>query len=248
MNAAEHRRAGEAGFTIIEIVVAIGLVGLVLALSATAHRVISGAGLWGARTVDRLDMTSRSLAAMRRDLQRIERAVGQTGAARDRFVFVGDKQAVSFVVIEPPYPTEAGAYQVSYRVRRTKEGAQLLRARRLYDPDRRPSGRDDDTASDDAVVVVEGPYAMTFSYLDRQGDRSKWGDRWSQPRRLPALIRFEAKSQAAGVPNLPVLIVQPRIDAEIACLNEGARLCTPRTGGVLSDLKAATATEAKAPK
>lgn len=218
--------AREAGFTLVEMVIALALTSLVLVLALQAHRIMAGWSSWGAQSLDRLDMTARGLGALRRDLQRAERATIPDGQ-RDRFLFEGERRSVSFVVIEPSYPTEAGSYLIRYDIRKFKGGTQLTRSREPLEQLPARSRAQRATSTEEPVVVVEGPYDMTFAYFERGKDRAKWVDKWQQSLLMPEFVRFEARSTASNVPNLPVVLARPRIDAENACLDTAPRLCTP---------------------
>lgn len=220
----------QSGFTLIEVLVAVAIVAMMLGTIGTALRLMSDAASRGSRDVDRLDMVSRGLAAIRQDIARMERVVAME-RKEARFVFEGAASHMSFVVIEPSYPSDPGSYIVSYSVRKYGGGAQFVRARDIYDPDKRTKrGVRDDAAE---VVVLEGPYRFELSFLTQVGPRQQWSPRWNQPGQLPPLIRLEMTSTDPRVPSVPPLIVRPRIDAETTCLAGANQPCTPRTGQLI---------------
>ena len=222
----------QSGFTLIEVLVAVAIVATMLGTVGTALRLMSDASGRGSRDVDRLDMVSRGLAAVRQDIARIERvvAVDRKGV---RFAFEGERNQMSFVVVEPGYPSDPGSYTVTYSVRKYGGGAQLVRARDIYDPGRRARrGVRDDAAE---VVVLEGPYRFELSYLTQAGPRQQWSPRWNEPLRMPLLIRLEMTSTDPRVPSLPPLVTRLRVDAEATCLAGANRTCTPRTGQLTGD-------------
>ena len=172
----------EAGFTLVETLVALAVLALLLGTLATTLNVMGNAMRRGSRDIDRVDMIARGLAAVRRDMMRMERVVARDKTGT-RFVFSGTRQSVSFVVVEPNYPAEPGSYQISYDVRGSGAAAELVRTRDAYEPDRAPAKGKRDESSD--VVVLEGPYRFAFSFLERDGTRVRWVERWSNRRRLP---------------------------------------------------------------
>ncbi len=230
-------RSNEAGFTLVELLVGIALMATVMGLCVSMYSAISGRSRWGGAQASRLDMTSRGLAALRHDLQRVQRVVVRA-KDKDQFFFTGKRSEVSFAVFDPAYPTEAGTFVVTYLLRKQGGFAQVIRTRTTYDlADERGRRSTRARQTEEDVVVLEGPYDFTFTYLERQGDKSTWVDTWTQTTRLPDLVRFAAKATQAGVPNMPVLIVEPRINGEFTCVMPQIGLCTPQTAGTLVDRK-----------
>ena len=108
-------RKGERGFTLIELLVSLTILSMILGLLAGSLAVI--AKNWDANTkrIDTLDMVSRAADILRRDVAGLQRVV--SSGRVPRFVFTGSADALAFVTFEPPYPSKAGAYFVSYSVR-----------------------------------------------------------------------------------------------------------------------------------
>jgi prepilin-type N-terminal cleavage/methylation domain-containing protein len=230
-----------AGFTLIEMLVAVALMSSVIALAMSLYTAISGTSRLGGAQASRMDMAARGLGALRHDVQRLQRVV-EREKDKDQFVFTGKRGEISFPIVDPAYPTEAGSYVVTYKIRGQKQLSQLVRQRTPYDvvgdTARRQSSRQR-RQSEEEVVVMEGPYEFTFSYLERVDDKVRWVDNWTQATRLPSLVRFAAKSTESGRPNLPVMIVEPRINGEFTCLMPQIGLCSPQTGGAIVARKGA---------
>ena len=218
----------QSGVTLVEIVVALAVVALTLGIAAGGLRLLGRSGERGAEVIARHDVLSRGLDVLRRDIERLERVVWKRGEAPE-LVFLGDAGRLTFVAVEPAFPTEAGPYFLVYSIQQRRDGAVLMRGRAPYQtsvPDLRR------LAGADAVAVIEGPYRLRFQYLERTAGRQRWVPQWSDPLRLPELIGLEVAGLAEGGAVLPPLVFRPRADLERTCLKEEGSGCTAGSGGV----------------
>lgn len=223
-----HRQAG---FTLIEIVVALSMLAVILALATTGLQVLGRSAGLGARTIDRNEMLARGLDVVRVDLERIERVVKVVGEGA-QFDFTGDAGRIETVVLEPPYPGDGGLFRLGYGVVREGGTTRLVRTRVPFRDDGVPSAPSGEA---DIVTVLEGTFETRFSFLERSGDQTRWVTRWVDARRLPALIRLELVGTVGGRALSPPVIVRPRVDAEVGCVSAKAGRCSARNGGALPD-------------
>jgi prepilin-type N-terminal cleavage/methylation domain-containing protein len=225
---------GQSGVTLIEIVVALVVVGLTLGIAAGGLRVLGRSGERGAAIVARHDVLSRGLDVLRRDIERLERVVWKR-TEMPEMAFHGDASRLTFVAVEPSFPTEAGPYFLIYTVQQRRDGAALMRERAPYQasvPDlRRITGGD-------AVAVIEGPYRMRFLYLERKEARQRWVQQWADPQSLPELISLEMSGLSERSTPMPPLVFRPRVDAERSCVKEDSSACL--AGGSVAASEAGT--------
>jgi general secretion pathway protein J len=219
----------EAGFTLIELLVSLTILAVILGLASAALRVI--AKDWEANTarIETLDMVARAGDILRRDVAGLQRIVAGSGQAAG-YVFHGTEMNLSFVTLEPPYPSAAGAYFVDYSVVPNGPGADLIRARARY---QREDGTFPGATPANRVPLVQGRYRYHFSYADKTSKAAEWRPTWSNPTRLPTLIRLQLFDLAHDTPLAPPFVVAVKADAELSCLDEKANLCSARTGGDL---------------
>lgn len=243
---ASNRSAKQAGFTLVELLVSILLMGLVLAgLGAGLSTVARGWDRHSSHLANQ-DMLLRAQSQLIRDIGSIERiswtttaALGQiqtqagttqsdaaedaendNGGASDRtprFVFEGKPDRVRFVAIEPPRPSRPGPYILSYGA---SAGGELERSRVRFHPDI----KDLETLTfKDPVTLVSGPYRYRFSYgeqfsaEDGISNAWRWFPAWPHTDKLPSLIKLEVRNARSGTLALAPIVVRPRIDAEPAC-------------------------------
>jgi prepilin-type N-terminal cleavage/methylation domain-containing protein len=216
------RGGRQSGVTLIEIVVALALVGLTLGIAAGGLRLLGRSGARGAEVIARHDGLSRGLDVLRHDIERLERVVWKRGETAE-VVFHGDAARLAFVAVEPAFPTEAGPYFLIYSIQQRPDGAELTRTRAPYQasvPDLRR------LAGGDAVAVVEGRYRLRFLYLERKDGRQRWVPQWTDAQRLPELISLEVSGLTEGAAPLPPLVFHPRADAERSCLKDDSGACS----------------------
>jgi general secretion pathway protein J len=221
--------AREGGFTLIELLVSLTILSVILGLLSGGLRVISKNWDVNAARIERLDMVARAADILRRDAAGMQRLVAMRDGGGPRYVFSGSQNQLEFVTLEPPYPSAAGPYFVSYSVAPNGPEADLIRARAPYRqgletfPGATPANR---------VPLVEGPYRYRFAYAEKSAGASAWRTSWSNPTRLPDLIRLQILD-ARNVPVAASLVVALRADAELGCLAEKAEVCSAKSGGAL---------------
>jgi prepilin-type N-terminal cleavage/methylation domain-containing protein len=231
MTAPRHRPGGcgEAGFSLIEVLAAVTITAVMIGLATQALQLMAGGAARGARQADRLEEAARAMAVVRQDLQRLQRAVTLVSEDEPRFVFEGGRSSMSFVVVDPAWPTGSGSYLVTYEIVGSAAKAALTRSRVPYPEEKSRTARRSSEA-EEKINVLEGPFKLELLYLQRQGGRDDWLPEWKDRMALPHMIRIEATSTVAGVASLPTLVVRPRIEMETACLYGGQGRCSAGSG------------------
>ncbi len=219
----------EDGFTIIELLVSLTILGVTLGLLAGGLSVLSHSWEAHAERIETLDMVSRAADILRRDVSGLQRVVAVRRES-PRYLFKGTQDNLSFVTLEPPYPSAAGPYYVSYSVIPNGPNVDLIRARARYQrglmafPGATPANR---------VPLLQGPYRYVFDYADKSSGTGVWRNSWPYSTRLPDLIRLQIVNAKGKTPVAPPLVVAVRADAELSCLAEKAKVCSAKSGGEL---------------
>jgi len=229
------------GFTLIELLVSLAVLAAILGLLAGGLRVISQNWDANARRIETLDMISRAADILRRDAAGMQRlvAVGDRQAP-PHYVFAGSVDHISFVTLEPPYPTASGPYFVNYSIASNGANIELVRARTIYRagmqsfPGATPANR---------VALVQGPYRYAFSFAEKAEESSRWVSDWPSPTRLPDLIRLQVVDARTHAPVGPSVVVAIRADAELGCLANKSGACSANSRGALSEGASKSATE-----
>jgi general secretion pathway protein J len=227
------------GFTLVELLVGMSVVAITLALAGAGLRVVSRDWDRNARRIDNQDMLARTFDLLQRDAAAAQRVVA-TLSDKSWFVFSGQPGSVSFVVLEPPYPTPSGAYFVNYAFGERNGAAELIRARAPFSqnmmrfPGATPANR---------VVLMSGNFQYSFSYGQlTAGGRTVWHGAWTYEDRLPDLIQLLIADGDTGEAVAPPIIVRLRADAELECVGVVGANCTVKTGGQLQSPAGRSAT------
>jgi len=198
--------SAEAGFGLIEAILALAIAGMVLA----AVTEIAG------RTLTSWDRGLASVAAV----ERTDVAIGRIGAdlatllpvslptADDPSVlFAGDERGLAFTAVTPLDRTNDGIAIVEIGVEGSGDGAVLVRRLRR--------GRDVPLRDGDRVVLLSGALDFGFSYRDQSGQRSA---RWAKPGEVPRGVIVTLKSERGGG-GLPVEVMLPiPVAVSVSCL------------------------------
>jgi general secretion pathway protein J len=224
----------QSGVTLLEVLVALAVVALAMAIAGSGLRLLGRSGDRGAAVIARHETLSRGIGVLRRDIERLERAVRKRGDNAE-FVFRGDQGRLTFVVVEPPFPAEAGPHLVVYSIAQQGDDVLLTRERAPFEAS---TAELEGPPMRDSVAVIEGRYRLRFVYLGRNVGGGRWLSQWSDPYSLPDLIGLEVSDlDARSGAVMPPIVFRPRLDAERSCAkDEGGGSCTiGKRGSLASD-------------
>lgn len=199
MAAVRGAHRGQAGFTLLELVVAITLMGLVLVMLYSGLRVgLSGwdSGEARAEATNRLRLVEEFL---RRQLaQSME--VYQINDRQERVVaFTGRADRIEFVAPMLAQLGQGGLYRVWIE---TDDGRLWIRWR-PYLPADPNAGEERETA------LLEGVSGIEWAYFGAERDddpRTEWRSDWASPTRRPLLVRLNLTLQDQPWPDLVVAL------------------------------------------
>jgi general secretion pathway protein J len=208
-----QERSRIAGFTLVEMLVATLLMGIVLASLATI-------------TAQWLPNWNRGFVRVQRAQLlaiAVERLVADIAAAEfvtphrqtDRPLFVGTDSSVILVRTSLGPNTRAGLDIVRISEMAGDRGTLLVRSRTGFAPG---NGSPDQLNFDDPVVLLRSPYRVSFAYAGKDG---MWKDSWRDASALPSAVRLTVRD-TAGERTLPistVAVVHASLPAECASAN-----------------------------
>ena len=205
---ATAQRAAD-GFTLLELLVAMTLVGLILALLLGGLRL--GSRVWerSAAEVERRIQLQLVQDLLRRQLEQAKAGKGEEAAREPRPGLRGSADAMSFISSEPAQQLAGGLYLVSLQLEETS--GNLVATWRDWPPHVQGVA---EALAVSQRVLLRGVHRMVISYLGRESEdaTSSWRNHWKKSESLPALIRIELEQRGAREDLWPIFLVAPRID------------------------------------
>lgn len=211
-----HARRGDLkGFTLLELLISITLLGFILVLLFGGLRL--GIRSWDAvqQRVDNLNSVRSVENFLRQEMEAIA-PYRWKGAPGQRLAFLGQRDKMSFVAQLPGRIGVGGLYLVNLELEQSSKGRRLLWR---YVPV--TSQMTDFSPLDQASELVLANTELNtvediwFTYFgpDGAGGSLLWQDRWESSSSLPSLIRIQVKF--AGDGEWPEFVVAPRLSSEL---------------------------------
>ena len=220
-------RARQGGFTLIELVIALALLGVMVLF------MYSGLA-FGLRGWDAADINGRRTADRRIAENFLRREVAELFPMRWkdpmtlRLAFEGKPDLLRFVSVRPAGISVTGLSLVGVSV----EPDNAKRTRNLVMRRASPGDEQKDfgpLAQGEATILFDDIESVTFEYFGSENDFSdpKWVDNWEWPGRIPQLIRIRVRNPDGSY--LPEMIVRMMLSEEAGCLeSQFQRVCRPR--------------------
>lgn len=202
------------GFTLLELLIGLSLLGLMLVLLFGGLRL--GFRSWDAGE-ERFESSSQLGVAqgfLRRQLSQIYPLRWKAAPERP-IAFVGESRAVRFAGQLSSQFGLAGVHLIVLEQGDGEEGPELIMRWR------RPSRDMQDFSAlqeEDKAVLVKHVKDVAFAYYGAENDQTEpaWRDEWTFDQRLPSLIRLRLTLD--GDQPWPDIIVAPMVSTEAACV------------------------------
>jgi general secretion pathway protein J len=217
MNALARRAlAGEAGFTLIEVLVATLLMTVILAALATVTAQWLPNWNRGMTRVQRAERLALGLDRIVADLSVAEMMPINADAKAP--LFEGSELAVTFVRTAVGPNTRPGLEIIRLAEKADSQGLAMVRERAPF----APMPRDAQIRFADQVVLIRPPFRVTFSYA---GPDQVWQPNWRGQMQLPDRVRIGVRDGATG----QVLAVSSAAIVQVSAWAECARAKNPAT-------------------
>jgi general secretion pathway protein J len=211
---ARARRAGEAGFTLIEVLMATLLMTVILSALATVTAQWLPNWNRGMARVQRAERLAIGLERIAADLS-VAEMMPINGDARVP-LFEGAELSVTFVRTAVGPNTQPGLEIIRLIEKADDQGLALVRERAPFTP----MPPDAQIRFADQVVLIRSPFRVSFSYA---GADQVWQKEWRGQKKLPDMIRFSVRDIATG----QVLAVTSATNVHVNAPPECARAKSP---------------------
>jgi general secretion pathway protein J len=196
------------GFTMLELLIAISLLGFILALLFGGMQL--GARSWDAGELRSGNNTHLALLQgfLRRELNQIAPFRWKKKNVNQEFAFAGESGKLSFVAPVAVRLGPGGLHLVRLELVQDRDGSQFVMRQILPDSDTADFAALD---SAEKIVLAEQVESVSFAYFGAESKDAEpqWTDRWDNLKRMPYLIRIRVKfSNGRDWPDLvaPLLI------------------------------------------
>ena len=212
MTPPRRRRSAQRGFTLLETIVALTLLGLMLAVLTGSIRFAGQSRDAAASRIDGVDNMRIAQDFLRQTLAQAHPKRWLKGIGRP-FVFRGERDELSMAAPLTARVGVGGLFLLNFALVDAGQGKgkNLVMARTFPEPDAQEMP---DFSSADTTVLAENLAELEFAYLGRDDDASDptWRDDWRVSTRMPEAVRVRIRpAHGAAWPELVVpLRVVPR--------------------------------------
>ena len=204
------RRA--AGFTLIEVMLAISLVALIMAMAYGGFRASIRATTSGEQLIEetnRLRVTHQFVRTQLSQARSLIIEQDEEDIEAPQIRFEGEGQRVRFVAPMPGYLSYGGPYVQQFSLERGRDGIDLVFHFALlngYLPG--------DIEDSDGVLLLEGLRDGGFFFLDLDEEDQEpfWADFWEDPERLPLAVGLNLDMNRDNGLAWPELVTPVRVD------------------------------------
>ncbi len=198
------------GFTLLEILVAMTLLGVIMVMAYGGLRAGTRASIKGEQVVNQTNQMRVAQGFIRSQIRRAMPLMIEVDDDEQMIVFEGDAQEMRFVAPMPGYLGTGGPHIQTLSFDGGNNPDLIFDHQMLsYEDD----VQDDDER--DPVLLLDHIERGKFSYLglDEEGEIGEWEDEWEDHSTIPLLVKIEIEMDESHRLDWPELIISPLIDS-----------------------------------
>ena len=224
----QNHTRGQGGFTLLELLVAMTLLGIIMMLLFGGLRL-------GTRAWESGDERSEELARLevvhgfiRRQLSQAFPLVVSLGRAERRISFVGRPDTLEFAALMPAHLGAGGFHRLVFTVVGDGADKRLVVRRRPFQSAIEDAVEPPDAEDETESVLLERISSAAFSYYGATDADAEpeWRDRWEEAPSPPLLVRLDVTFPEGDRRYWPELVVRPRTGS----LTAPAARAAPQSG------------------
>jgi general secretion pathway protein J len=207
------------GFTLLELLIAITLLGFILSLLFGGMRL--GARSWeaGDKRATQAAHTSQVQNFLRRELTQVY-PYRWKKKPNPELAFAGEDKRVRFAAPIAARLGYGGIYLISLELADGAEGKRLIMKRVIPDAETADfSALDGGDAETDVLQEKVDSVAIDYFGAETALEEPKWSDRWDNGKLLPYLVRLRIKLADGSA--WPDLVVPPVVGPNTGCMWDG---------------------------
>jgi general secretion pathway protein J len=214
-NRTAFRRDADGGFTLIEMLIAIALMGVVLSALATITAQWIPNWHRGFARVQHNEMLDISISRLFADVGAAEFVTANRKATKP--LFEGAELSVMFVrtALGPNTGPSLEVVRISQTADRL--GSLLARSRTPFAPTDPDAPQSLPAVFTDQVALLRAPYQLSFAYCDRDG---LWHDRWLNEDGMPTSVRFTIRDTVTERSLAVSTAAVVRVDVPVDCVQQ----------------------------
>ncbi len=205
---APARARAQSGFTLVELLLATGLIALIMAMAYGGFRAGVRASSSGEALIEETNRLRVVHQFLRHQFAHVRPLVIEQDG--DRLVrFEGERERIRFVAPMPGYLGFGGPYVQEMRLERGEQGVDLVFAYAVlnaYEPG--------DLNAEAPITLLENVGATRFEFLGYTEDREDvaWSDFWERPEQVPLAIALELEMPRDNGLFFPELVTPVVVD------------------------------------
>jgi general secretion pathway protein J len=205
----------EAGFSLIEVLVALTVAGLVAVGAMGMLEIGATMRDFGQRRADGADARISAGLTLAREIGQAYPYVAPSEDDSLQVAFDGGPESMTFVSAPPPWLGVVGL--AALRLELSPRGGKSRRLDVLWSP-LKPDAPLDLGAEPNRIPLIEKVDGATFGYYGppANGMQPEWSNYWRRRETLPQLVRIRIRSTHAGASDWPTQIIHPMIDVAAA--------------------------------